>query len=305
MPPQKLQMPASQGRVGLKPNGKHHHVCVIAALVCNHLGHLAILPLKRGNRLPKAQLHPVGGKVLRHTVAKIPVIITGKAGFRQINQPGFPAVTDKSLHQLHADIAPAHHRDILNVRVGEFFHNSFRVLEQLDKLDVFQVHPWDIQPDGQGTSGKDEFVVGLADLLAIFPRRMDSFPGKVNGVHCGFQVDGCPFTLKLLWGSIKQPTRAADLAADPQGHAAAQKADVIVLVKHSDFFLGIIVQDGVDRGSASVVSSNHYKIHSRSLFSKNRVYAKILQSFFSKETILDRAKFVNGVHKLFRIYGKN
>ena len=97
---------------------------------------------------------------------------------------------------------------------------------------------------------------------------MDNFLIKVNGIHRGLQVDRGALLLELVRRSVKQSAGTADLMADPKGHAAAQKADIAVLVKNDDIFIRILIQDGVDSSGACMVGTNDDNVHRDNLFSK-------------------------------------
>ena len=64
--------------------------------------------------------------------------------------------------------------------------------------------------------------------------------------------------LKGLFRGIEQPVGAADLPANPQRHAAAQKADDAAAVKHHHALVFVMVQYGVDGGRARMVRAHHY-----------------------------------------------
>ena len=89
---------------------------------------------------------------------------------------------------------------------------------------------------------------------------------KIDGAYRCLQMDHGALLCKLVRGGVKQPAGTADLTADPQGHAAAQKADVVVLVEHRDLLVGIVVQNGVDGGGAGVVGADNCDVHKKTSF---------------------------------------
>ena len=146
-----------------------------------------------------------------------------------------------------------------------------RAIEFIDNLKVEQL--WGV---GEKTAqhmhrlgvytGKQLRALTLQQLTAQFgkmgrvfydfARGIDDLVLVVDAVDRGLHVDGGTLGLELLLGLIEQTVGTTDLVADPQGHAAAQEADVGVGVERDDFVALVMVKDGIDGGGAGMVGTN-------------------------------------------------
>ena len=83
------------------------------------------------------------------------------------------------------------------------FHHGLRILKQLDKLNVLQVHAGNVGPDGQGAGSQNQLVVGLVDFGAVLTGGVDHLLLEVDGVHRGLQVNGSALLRELIRGGVK------------------------------------------------------------------------------------------------------
>lgn len=243
--------------IGPEADADADHVHVVGTLVGDELGDLAVDALEVVNALAVVGLDAVVLEVLGHHGRELGVEVVGHAGGGHVNQQRVAAVALECLGQFHADVTSADHSHGLDVGVLQLLDDLSRVLEQLHLLDVLQVSTLKARDDGKRARGQDQLVVRLGILRAVLARGVDNLALKVDAINRGLHVDGRTLGLELLLGLVEQAIGAANLVADPQGHAAAQEADVGVCVEGDDLVALVVIQDGVDGGGASMVGTHN------------------------------------------------
>ena len=172
------------------------------------------------------RLDAIVDEILRHALAELGVEIVCHAGGSHVHEKGVATVALERLGELDANVAGTYHGYGLDVWVLELVHDLLRVLEELDLLDVVQVAALEARQNRQGAGSEDELVVGLLICGAVLAGGIDDLCVEVDAVDGRFHVDGAALSFELFLCLIEEAARAADLVANPQGHAAAQEADV-------------------------------------------------------------------------------
>ena len=224
------ESPLSKGRIGPKSNAEYHHIRLITSLVRHHTFHPSFA-LQSHHLLPKSQLHPVLLQIVRHPVRKLPVIISGQACIRQVNQNHLPAIPLKCLSQLHPDISGAHHSHLLNRSILKLLNHIPGILIQLHKLHIIQLHPLNLRAQRNRPGGQNQFIILLHITLSVLSPGIHSLPVKINSVNLCLHMNDSALFLKSLLTGVEQPLRPGNLPPNPKRHTAPQKADIRVPVK--------------------------------------------------------------------------
>ena len=233
-----------------------HHVHVVRSLVGDELGYLAVCALEAVYALTVMRLDAVIGEVLGHALAELGVEVVCHAGGRHIDEEGVTAVALEGLGEFHADVAGTDDGDGLDGRVLEFVDDFLGILEELDLLNVFEVAALEARKDGERSRCEDELIVGLLVCNAVLVFCVHDFGVEVDVLDGALHVYGAALCLELLLGLVEEPVGAANLVANPQGHAAAQEADVRVGIEGNHLVALVVVQNGVDGGGACVVGAD-------------------------------------------------
>ena len=155
-------------------------------------------------------------QIVRHPVRKLPVIISGQACIRQVNQNHLPAIPLKRLSQLHPDISGAHHSHLLNRSILKLLNHIPGILIQLHKLHIIQLHPLNLRAQRNRPGGQNQFIILLHITLSV-----------------------------LSPTGVEQPLRPGNLPPNPKRHTAPQKADIRVPVKSHHPISRKLVQNSI------------------------------------------------------------
>ena len=233
-------------------------VCCMRPLVGHDGCDLAILALEALDGLAEGKMDTVGGEVLCHALGEWCIEVRGGAGRRLVDERDLLAAALEGFGELDTDIAGTDDGDAPDCLIPELFDYGLGILEELHLLDILEVASFPAGKHRHRASCQDQPVVVLLIRLAVGPFCIEHLGIVVDMVHTGFHVDSCTLCLELLLRLVEEAIGLRDLPSDPQCHAAAEEADVRVLVEDDDVVSGMVVEYRIGCCRACMVGADNH-----------------------------------------------